>query len=129
MSDAPPELPNRNHTRRQLAWLVGRVLLGVAALCALVLWFASPKADGVRMVAGTPNLDARKVAFSLDSHPPGATVSVAGQKRGTTPLSVELFIGDVPVPIRFELDGYATQVRDVTPSAPGKLDVTLSKQK
>lgn len=116
------------HQRRQVVWLVARVLVGVGLIGAFLVWWVAPVPDGVSMQPGTPNLEVKKVTFRVTSNPSGANVSVQGNPRGKTPLDLELVMSDASIPVRVELPGYKSVVRDVTPSAPGQLDVTLPKK-
>jgi hypothetical protein len=68
------------------------------------------------------------VNVRVTSRPSGAEVSVQGNPRGKTPLDLELVAGDASVPVRVELAGYKSVVRDVIPSAAAQLDVTLPKK-
>lgn len=109
-------------------WLVVRVLAGVGLIGAFLVWWVAPVPDGVSMQPGTPNLEVKKVTFRVTSNPSGANVSVQGNPRGKTPLDLELVMSDASVPVRVELEGHKSVVRDVTPSAPGQLDVALPKK-
>jgi hypothetical protein len=80
------------------------------------------------MQPGAPHLVQKKVSFQVQSVPSGALVSIQGKPKGKTPFQLELVVGDASVPVRFELEGHQSVVRDVTPSAPGRLDVTLPRK-
>jgi hypothetical protein len=116
------------HQRRQVIWLVVRVLVGVGLIGAFLVWWVAPVPDGISMQPGTPNLEVKKVNVRVTSRPSGAEVSVQGNPRGKTPLDLELVAGDASVPVRVELAGYKSVVRDVIPSAAAQLDVTLPKK-
>lgn len=109
-------------------WLVVRVLVGVGLIGTFLVWWVAPVPDGISMQPGTPNLEVKKVNVRVTSNPSGADVSVQGNPRGKTPLDLELVAGDASVPVRVELAGYKSVVRDVTPNAHGRLDVTLLKK-
>jgi serine/threonine-protein kinase len=72
---------------------------------------------------------AARGVLHVESQPPGATVTIAGNVKGTTPLDV----GDLPLGIlevRFELQGYETRTQSValTGEAPqAEVKVTLAK--
>ncbi len=61
--------------------------------------------------------------LSVVTHPAGATVTVDGEARGKTPLSVSLAVGKHEVSITH--DRYATVTQSVP--VPGKFDVTLKR--
>jgi hypothetical protein len=105
-----------------------RVLAGVGLIGGLLVYWVAPTPDGVKLLPGTPHLIAKKVSFQVRSVPSGASVSIQGKPRGKTPFELELELGDASVPVRFELAGHHSVVRDVTPSSPGRLDVTLPKK-
>ncbi|MFW2388506.1 MAG: serine/threonine protein kinase [Polyangiales bacterium] len=67
------------------------------------------------------------IRLALDSRPRGAFVAVNGDKRGRTPLEVELEAG-VEATVRFSLPGYRGEVRQLVPSEDDSLLVRLKKK-
>jgi serine/threonine-protein kinase len=75
-----------------------------------------------------PIVDAApEVQLALDSRPQGAFVWVNGEKRGRTPLAVELEAG-VEATVRFSLPGYRGEVRQLVPNEDDSLLVRLKKK-
>ncbi len=56
------------------------------------------------------------VLIVIRSTPAGASVLIGGKKFGETPTGIKLPKSDQPSSITVSLDGYQTQVRDVTPN-------------
>ncbi|WP_426756601.1 serine/threonine protein kinase [Myxococcus sp. Y35] len=56
----------------------------------------------------------RHVALPVITEPPGARVSVNGEERGETPLSLELEPGAAPVSVTLALSGYEPVTRQVS---------------
>ena len=70
---------------------------------------------------------AEHVRVDVRSSPPGARVSVAGESRGETPVSLELPRADEAVAVMLEKEGFDAVTHEVTPSADGQvLDVELT---
>ena len=135
-----PTVPRRART-------LGLPLLGAALVAgvAFLLWparapveVAEPPAPVTAPPAVTKKSDgpaetspiepvAPSVKLALDSRPAGAFVAVNGQKRGRTPLAVELEPG-LEATVRFSLPGYRSQERRVVPSEDDALVVNLKKQ-
>ena len=67
------------------------------------------------------------VTISLDSKPGSAFVAVDGEKRGRTPLALELEQGTTAT-VRFSLPGYRAEVRRVAAEADESLVVRLKKK-
>ena len=70
---------------------------------------------------------APSVRLALDSRPAGAFVAVNGEKRGRTPVEVELEPG-LEATVRFSLPGYRSQERRVVPNEDDALVVRLKKK-
>jgi len=69
----------------------------------------------------------RRVKIELDSSPKGALVTLNGEKKGRTPLALELEQG-VEATVRFSLRGYRSAERRLTPSKADALLVRLQKK-
>ena len=67
------------------------------------------------------------VRLALDSRPAGAFVAVNGEKRGRTPVEVELEPG-LEATVRFSLPGYRSQERRIVPDEDDALVVRLKKK-
>lgn len=67
------------------------------------------------------------VKIDLVSFPPGATVRLAGEDRGKTPLELALEQGDAQLDLRIELDGYVAAVEKLVPDMNQRLRVRLNK--
>jgi serine/threonine protein kinase len=67
------------------------------------------------------------VKIELNSRPGGAFVALNGEKRGRTPLTVELAQG-VETTVRFSLEGYRTQEHRLVPIEDDILAVRLKKK-
>lgn len=146
MSDFCAALEGPTTPRRARAWglaLFGAVL--VAGLTGLVLWSwptAPPQAPSTTEVPAPPltgksGLPAEssqtasaveRVKIDLDSSPPGAWVAVNGEKRGRTPLALELERGAVAT-VRFSLQGYWNEERRLVAGEDDALVVRLEKKK
>ena len=70
---------------------------------------------------------AEQVRLALDSRPSGAFVAVNGEKRGRTPLEVELEPG-LEATVRFSLQGYRSEERRLVPKEDDSLLVRLKKK-
>jgi hypothetical protein len=64
----------------------------------------------------------------LHSRPQGASVTINGEKRGKTPLTVELERGE-QVTVRFSLSGYQTERRRLLAGEHDELRVRLKKKR
>jgi hypothetical protein len=67
------------------------------------------------------------VKLELNSRPGRAFVALNGDKRGRTPLTLELERG-VEATVRFSLQGYRSQERLLVPSEDDTLVVRLEKK-
>jgi len=67
------------------------------------------------------------VTLEVDSRPRGAFVSVNGDKRGKTPVALELEPG-LAATVRFSLEGYRSEERRVVPNEDDALLVRLKKK-
>ena len=133
-----PTVPRRART-------LGLPLLGAALVAgvAFLLWpTRAPVEVTVPPVPGPPAVTkksdgpaetspiepaAKSVTLALDSQPTGAFVEVNGEKRGQTPLEVELEPG-LEATVRFSLPGYRNQERLVVPNEDDALVVRLKKK-
>jgi len=70
---------------------------------------------------------AEPVRLALDSRPNGAFVAVNGEKRGRTPLELELEPG-LEATVRFSLQGYRSEERRLVPKEDDSLLVRLKKK-
>jgi hypothetical protein len=84
------------------------------------------KSDGPAETAQT-ELPAEVVKIEINSRPGGAFVALNGEKRGRTPLTLELPRG-VETTVRFSLEGYRTQEHRLVPSEDDILAVRLKKK-
>ncbi|AKF09782.1 serine/threonine protein kinase [Sandaracinus amylolyticus] len=79
-------------------------------------------------VTTTPSVEVpRSVRVQVETVPPGATVSVAGEPRGTTPLAIELERSDAPTEIAIHLDGHRDQVESIVPDVDQRVRLTLQR--
>jgi hypothetical protein len=53
------------------------------------------------------------VKVTIDSRPPGATVAIGGEVRGTTPFEGEISRRDAEVEVKLTLAGYAPGIRKI----------------
>jgi serine/threonine-protein kinase len=134
----PPARPDVAARRRPPApWLVGGALVGLAAVLAVVALVRRERpATDPGAVAPTPPPEATTLpaapvsgTLSITSEPPGASVSVDGVERGTTPLELaDLAFGGHDV--RLEHSVFAPQVHRLTLSAEaprGELRAVLAR--
>ena len=135
----------RGPTVPRRAWTFGLPLLGAALVAgvAFLLWptrapvqVAEPPVPAPAAVtkksdspAETSPIEpvAATVRLALDSRPAGAFVLVNGEKRGRTPVEVELEPGREAT-VRFSLPGYRSQERRVAPTEDDALVVRLKKK-
>jgi serine/threonine-protein kinase len=147
MSDFCAALEGPATPRRARAWglaLFGAALVAGVAGLALWSWPTAPSEAPSRTEIPTPLPVTRKseppaessqtapaverVKIALDSSPPGAWVAVNGEKRGRTPLAVELERGSVAT-VRFSLQGYWNEERRLVGGEDETLLVRLKKKK
>ena len=138
----------RGPTVPQRAWTWGIPLLvaAVVAGLAFLLWPtqtpvpvaeppapAAPASPAVTQKSGDPAETsgiepvAPPVSLALDSRPRGALVTVNGNKKGRTPLEVELEPG-LEATVRFSLQGYRSEERELVPDGDDALLVRLKKK-
>jgi serine/threonine-protein kinase len=137
----------RGPTVPRRAWTLGLPLLGAALVAgvAFLLWptrapveVAEPPAPVTAPAAVTKKSDgpaetspiepvAPSVRLALESRPAGAFVAVNGEKRGRTPVEVELEPG-LEATVRFSLPGYRSLERRVVPNEDDALVVRLKKK-
>jgi hypothetical protein len=67
------------------------------------------------------------VRVAIDSRPPGATVTINGERRGTTPYVGTLARRDAPVEIQLTLPGYLPATRKVADRADVALSLSLDR--
>jgi hypothetical protein len=67
------------------------------------------------------------VRIAVDSRPPGATVMLDGERRGTTPYVGQLAHREAPVEIRLTLPGYLPATRKLATGADVALSVALDR--
>jgi hypothetical protein len=80
-----------------------------------------PKPTSASMIAAPEHLTAPKkpagmIRWWFSTNPAGAQVIIAGQPQGFTPTFVNVPIGEDPVEIRLELDGYEPHVLNLPPA-------------
>ncbi|MGB8330870.1 MAG: serine/threonine-protein kinase [Polyangiales bacterium] len=69
---------------------------------------------------------AQRVKIALDSRPPGASVTLNGDKMGRTPLELELVPG-AEATVRFSLEGYRSEAHRLVAGQDDALLVRLEK--
>jgi hypothetical protein len=69
------------------------------------------------------------VEIRVDSVPPGAEVSIAGQPQGETPLTLETEASEEPIVLELTRDGYETYRETVVPDVAQRLRLTLSPER
>jgi hypothetical protein len=67
------------------------------------------------------------VTLRLESRPKGAFVAIDGERRGRTPLAVEIERG-AQAKVRFSLRGYVTERRELSAESDQTLRVRLEKK-
>jgi serine/threonine-protein kinase len=128
------------------------VPLLVAALAAIVAFVAWPKgspapdspaptappaviappatatkvSDEPKQTAEQPSVP-EMVTLRLESRPKGAFVAIDGERRGRTPLAVDIERG-VRAKVRFSLRGYVTERRELSAESDQTLRVRLEKK-
>lgn len=85
------------------------------------------KPSGSPVETADPETDAELVKLSLRSTPAGAIVLVDGQRRGKTPLSIEVSRGRA-AKVRFSLRGYRTARRQVVAERDQTVRVRLQSK-
>jgi len=135
----------RGPTVPRRAWTLGLPLLGAALVAgvAFLLWPTRAPVEVAEPPVPAPAAATKKsdspaetspiepvaatVRLALDSRPAGAFVLVNGEKRGRTPVEVELEPGREAT-VRFSLPGYRSQERRVAPEEDDALVVRLKKK-
>jgi serine/threonine protein kinase len=84
------------------------------------------KSDGLAEPAGA-TAPVERLSLSLDSRPRGAFVVLNGDRKGRTPLVLELEPG-VEATVRFSLQGYRSELRRLVPSEDESLLVRLKRE-
>ncbi|WP_244237267.1 serine/threonine protein kinase [Corallococcus llansteffanensis] len=74
------------------------------------------------------NAAPRPVELLVTSEPPGATVQVAGEERGTTPVALPLVPGDPSVAVTLALNGYEPVTRQVSAADAPTVAVPLQRR-
>jgi serine/threonine-protein kinase len=85
------------------------------------------KPSGVPVETADPGPDAAPVTLTLRSSPPGAIVLVDGERRGKTPLRIEVRRGEA-AKVRFSLRGYRTARRQVVAERDQTVRVRLQSK-
>jgi serine/threonine-protein kinase len=75
-----------------------------------------------------PDAPAMTDEVRLRSRPEGAFVTINGEKRGRTPLTLELEHGE-QVTVRFSLSGYQTERRRLRVGEQEELRIRLKKKR
>ena len=75
----------------------------------------------------TPSLSppSSAVVIHVESRPPGARVSAAGEARGVTPLDIQVPRGTAPIVIELRSPGFGPTTQSVVPDADQKLLLAL----
>jgi serine/threonine-protein kinase len=129
----------------QRAWTLGIPLLAAAIVAgvAFLLWPTSAPDAVIEPPVPAPAPVTKKsedpaetspiepaaqwVIIEVDSRPKGAFVAVNGDKRGKTPVALELETG-VAVTVRFSLQGYRGEERRLVPNEDDALLVRLRQK-
>jgi serine/threonine-protein kinase len=124
--------------KRSPAW-IWLVVLGAVALGAVsigVVFASSTKTETVEASepVRTPAPEPRpalpaKVRISVDSRPPGATVFIGSEARGTTPVEVELDRGAARSSFRLELDGFVPAEESFVPDVDQRFVTVLERRR
>jgi len=145
-----PALPERAKT-----WGLPLLAAALVAGAAFLLWpspspqttppvqaptpaQAAPPTEAAEPVPVTKKSDApaeaaqvetpvERVSVALDSRPRGAFVALNGDRKGRTPLRLELEAG-VESTVRFSLEGYRSEQRRLVPSEDDSLLVRLKRK-
>jgi len=133
-----PEVPRRART-----WGIPLLATAIAAAVAFVLWPADapeelPELPVLVQPAVTEKSDdpaetsqiepaVELVKIEVDSRPGRAFVGVNGDKRGRTPVTLELERG-VEATVRFSLQGYRAQEHRLVPNEDDALVVRLKRK-
>jgi serine/threonine-protein kinase len=133
--------------RKHKRTFVGPLLMAaIAAVLAFVLWpkdtsapepsppkvtveppvTTTKKSDELKQTAEPATIPAM-VTLRLESRPRGAFVAIDGERRGRTPINVELERG-ASAKVRFSLRGYETERRKVGAQSDETLRVRLRKK-
>ena len=72
---------------------------------------------------------AKTVRVAVDSTPAGATVTIGGEKTGTTPYVGELDRRDTPVEIKLTLAGYVSVTKKVNPKDNVEVSLLLVRER
>jgi serine/threonine-protein kinase len=137
---AGPTVPKRARTLG-IPLLATAIVAGVAFL----LWPTKPPPPTPALAPAAPvtsgmtkesdasvetadlDLGVESVTLSVESSPKGAIVAINGERRGRTPLAVELTAGEA-AKVRFSLQGYRTELRQVVAGEDETLRVRLRKK-
>jgi serine/threonine-protein kinase len=135
----------RRPTTPRRARALGLPLLGAALVAgaAFLLWTSAAPMEATEPPEPAPATVTKKsevpaetsplepvappVRLALDSRPAGAFVAVNGEKRGRTPVEVELEPG-LEATVRFSLPGYRSQERRIVADEDDALVVRLKKK-
>lgn len=132
----PPPAP------RSKAPMIVAGILAVAALTAVLL-FGRPSAEPapaplpVATLAAAPAPEPtqppppppqQEVTLTITSEPSGATVSIADQPAGVTPLQWKTPRSDAAVAVKLSLRGFKDVVQTITPTADGRVDALLERR-
>ena len=83
---------------------------------------AAPSEDSPPSNVASPEM----VQVSINSDPEGASITIDGTARGTTPVTVPLMAGAASI-VRFSLKGYEAQERTIAASAGLSISAKLKK--
>jgi serine/threonine protein kinase len=131
--EAAPAGPRRVVVTAVLA-LVGAVALGAA--WASGAWLSpapapvastAPGAAPMASTVASPSTPVQRDAVTVyvESVPPGASLRVQDELRGTTPLELSLPRGEQPVTLRLQLPGYRVLKEQVVPDVDQRLRLVL----
>jgi hypothetical protein len=114
---------------RRMRSLVKTLLtLVVLGLMGGALWVAWPQAKPLlTRLRHTLGPTPRVSMISIESQPPGATVSVDGTVVGTTPLFIDNIYPEQEIPVRLTLKGYKPWRGTFRGNQPVSLDIQLKR--
>lgn len=89
----------------------------------------SPEAiDAPKPAAATGEEQAREVRLQIDSSPQGATVTLAGERLGRTPLDTLIASSDEDAELEIDLRGYKSAVRSLKLDKDATVEVSLQRE-
>lgn len=84
--------------------------------------------DEPHLLEPEPGARAGEVTIRVESAPEGATVSVGGEARGSTPLDLRVARGTSPLSLQLSRDGYRPVSEEVVPDVDQRLRLSLPRE-